>query len=98
MTEEKASIELQTRLKRTENILFSEIDQDKVMIDIERGTYFGLNPVAGDIWELLEKTHSAQELIAKLLESYEVAPETCKKETLQVLQRMSNLNLVEIVT
>ena len=42
MPEETSQINLETRLRRSENILFSEIDQDKVMIDIQRGAYFGL--------------------------------------------------------
>ena len=36
MPDEIPQIELETPLKRAENILFSEIDQDKVMIDIEQ--------------------------------------------------------------
>lgn len=98
MSEEAAEIKLETPLKRAENILFSEIDQDKVMIDIERGAYFGMNPVAGDIWDMLETPHTPQQIIDKLLTEYEVDAEICENETLAVLQRMAHLKLVEIET
>jgi hypothetical protein len=96
-TTNPAEINLHTFLKRAENLLFSEIDQDKVMIDIERGAYFGLNPVAGEIWEMLDIPKTPQQVIETLLQAYEVDEETCKNETLQVLQRMVHLKLVEIV-
>jgi hypothetical protein len=73
-----------------------EIDQDKVMIDIERGAYFGMNPVAGEIWEMLEASHTPQQVIEKLLAEYEIDAETCQTETLAVLQRMARLKLVEV--
>ncbi|MCG2784734.1 MAG: PqqD family peptide modification chaperone [Anaerolineae bacterium] len=96
MTNETPEINIETPLKRAENILFSEIDQDKVMIDIERGAYFGMNPVAGEIWDLLEAPLTPQQVIQKLMSLYEVDAETCQTETLQVLQRMVRLKLVEV--
>ena len=97
MPEETPQINLETRLRRSENILFSEIDQDKVMIDIQRGAYFGLNPVAGEIWNLLETVHTPAELVRALLNTYEVDETTCQTETMGVLQGMVRLKLVEIV-
>ena len=96
MSNETPEISLETPLKRAENILFSEIDQDKVMIDIERGAYFGMNPVAGGIWEMLEAPHTPRQIIEKLLAEYDIDAETCQTETLAVLQRMVRLKLVEI--
>jgi hypothetical protein len=96
MTEETPILELETSVKRAENILFSEIDQDKVMIDIERGAYFGMNPVAGEIWDLLETPHTPRQIIDKLMAEYEIDAETCQVETLAVLQRMARLKLVEV--
>jgi hypothetical protein len=96
MNNEIPEIKIDTPLKRAENILFSEIDQDKVMIDIERGAYFGMNPVAGEIWEILESPHTPQQVIEKLLAEYEIDAETCQTETLAVLQRMAKLKLIEI--
>ncbi len=97
LPELKPVLTLETMLRRSQNVLFSEIDSDKVMIDIERGLYFGLNDVAGDIWDRLEKQQTPADLIAGLLESYEIDAETCQRETLAVLERMTRAGLVEIV-
>ena len=94
---EELPIQRETKLRRSEKILFSEIDQDKVMIDLERGAYVGLNPVAGEIWDLLETPQTSQQVIQKLLEVYEIDEATCQIETLEVLQRMARLGLVELV-
>lgn len=96
MPETTVLIDLNTRLQRSSEILFSEIDQDKVMIDIQRGAYFGLNPVAGEIWEMLETQRTPTEIIQTLLQDYDIDEATCQAETLAVLQRMVRLNLVHV--
>jgi Coenzyme PQQ synthesis protein D (PqqD) len=97
MPEDTPQISPETRLLRSKEILFSEIDQDKVMIDIQHGTYFGLNPVAGEIWDLLETPHTLSELVDHLLKAYEVDAATCQAETKSVLEHLLKFGLVEIV-
>ena len=77
------------------NIFFGESGRP-FALNIERGAYFGMNPVAGEIWDMLEAPHSPQQVIQKLMALYEVDAETCQTETLQVLQRMARLKLVEV--
>lgn len=92
------ALDLNTRLVRAPDILFASIDNDKVMVDVARSAYFGLNEVAGEIWELLAEPLTPAEICAALLERFEVDAATCQGETLAVLERMLRLNLVHVST
>jgi hypothetical protein len=97
-TPSDTSITIETLLRRSEKVLFSEIDADKVMIDIDRGLYFGLNSVGADIWDLLSSPQTPANIIAVLEKSYDVSPEICRQETMALLESLLHANLVEIVS
>jgi hypothetical protein len=64
------------------------------MMDIEKGKYFSLNPVATSIWELLEVPRDVNELCSLLMESYEVDIEQCRLEVEEYLAEMGKLGLI----
>lgn len=53
-------------LVRSSDIIASEVDGELVLISIQDGKYFGLDPVGSEIWRLLEEPHSTTALIETL--------------------------------
>lgn len=51
-----------------------------MMMSVEQGKYFELNPVSKRIWEILENPHSKSNVVAVLMEEYDVSLEQCNKE------------------
>ena len=45
-------ISSETVVQRSDNVLFSELDTEIVMMDIQQGNYYGLEEPATRIWEL----------------------------------------------
>lgn len=41
-------------IRRAEDIVAREVGGETVLLDLEAGTYYGLNAVGGRIWQLLE--------------------------------------------
>jgi len=80
--------------QRISNSVGGLLDDELVMMDIEKGKYFSLNKVATHIWDLLKKPHTIPELCELLLSEYDVDPETCKKEVTVLLNEMDKLGLV----
>jgi hypothetical protein len=58
-------------------MLSAEIGGEAVMMSIENGAYFGLNPIATRIWDLIEQPRSIAELIGVITEEYDVSEEQC---------------------
>lgn len=71
---------------RAENKVAAEIGDEAVILDIESGFYFQLNPTAARIWALLESPISVAALCAKLCEAFEVDAATCRAEVVEFLE------------
>lgn len=93
---EHPPIGLHTTLTRNHEMLFTQVDNDKVMFDLATSKYLGLNPVASTIFDLLEQPHTVATLCTALLARYEVDAETCQRETLVVLERMRGFGIVQV--
>ena len=73
------------------------MDGDLVMMNITQGSYFGMNVVGKEIWNLLDKPRDEQELVALLLEKFDVDETTCRSEAGAFIQQLSKNNLIDIV-
>ena len=89
-------MQLKTMVERNQEIDASELDGETVMMDMERGNYFMLNPVGSRIWELIEKTVSVEEIIHQLREEYEVSLEECQEAVKEFLHELHHANLLHI--
>ncbi len=70
------------------------LQDELVMMDIQKGKYFALNPVATRIWNLLENPLTIKQLCELLIEEYEVKYEQCREEVEELLKEMVKLGLV----
>ena len=89
-------MKLETVVERNHEIDASDLDGEKVMMDLEKGQYFMLNGVGGDIWDLIEKPMSVQGIIKELMKQYEVSQEECESTVKDFLHNMHHANLVMI--
>jgi len=90
------SIKLNSIIKRNPELVSSDVDGEKVMMSIESGEYFGLDPVGARIWELIENPIQVNILIEKLLDEFEVEKELCEADTLDFLKQLLEKNLIII--
>jgi len=82
------------KYRRNKQILDGELDDNQVMMHLEKSKYFGLNPVGKRIWELIEQPKSYDELIQILLTEYEVSAEQCTQEVQAFLNKAIHYNIV----
>lgn len=84
-----------TNFIRNQETISGQIDDDLVMMDITKGSYFSLNSVATRIWELLEKPLSLDSLCNELLNEYDVSPVQCRADVEEHLTKMQELGLIQ---
>lgn len=82
---------------RNEDTVAGRLDDEIVMMDINKGKYFSLNPVASDIWNYLKRPLTVNEICEKLLDQYEVSITRCKSETESHIKDMVRLGLIKEV-
>ena len=89
-------MKLETIVERNHEIDATDLDGEKVMMDLDKGQYFMLNGEGGNIWELTEKPISVQNIIETLRKEYEVSVEECEQAVKEFLHHMHHANLVMI--
>ena len=89
-------IEFSSRIVRSEAIDFTELDDTIVMMDVDEGRYYQLDPVGARVWALIESGPRVAEVCDALAAEYEVAPETCREETGAFLGELSRLAVVQV--
>ena len=79
---------------RNSKTISGRLHDELVMMDIDQGKYFSLNPVATRIWDMLEKPLTADELCSLLMDEYEVDEAQCKMEVEGHMEEMVRSGLV----
>ena len=70
---------------------------EAVILNIDSGIYFGLNPVGTRIWELVQQPISMQSIQQTVLNEYDVDPERCEQDVQRLLGKLLEAGLVEVV-
>jgi len=88
----------QSRVCRIQDVLDTEIDDQTVMMDIEQGSYFGLNETATRIWAMLAEPTVIGELCNRLTEQFDVPREQCEQQVVAFLGSLLDRGLLQVVT
>jgi Coenzyme PQQ synthesis protein D (PqqD) len=76
--------------------LYSEIDSEAVILDLESGVYYGLNETGNQIWQWLQQPKTESEIIALVLEEYDVTPEQGANDVKALLQEMIEAKIITL--
>lgn len=74
----------------------TDMDGETVMMDIDRGKYYSFNEVGTSIWNITKKPLMVKEIIAGLLDEFDVDEKTCEISVLDFLSRIYNDELIYI--
>jgi len=74
----------------------ADLADEVAILSLKSGVYYGLNPVGASIWKLIQQPTTVGRIRDALLEVYDVDPERCLQDLLNLLQRMEAHKLVEL--
>ena len=66
---------LYENVQLSDDVVAREVGGETMLLDLASGKYFGLNPVGGRFWQLLESGKSCADARNVLLDEFEVGPE-----------------------
>lgn len=87
-------ITLESVVCRSSDVMASPVEDELLMMDMERGMYYALNGVGADIWARLAAPLCAADLCAQLMQEYAVDRATCEADVLSVLNEMAENGLL----
>ncbi|MCW3838135.1 PqqD family protein [Sphingomonas canadensis] len=74
----------------------SELGDELMMMNIERGIYVGLNAMGAHIWRLIEAPRAVGDICAALVDAFEVDAGTCRAEVEAFVDKMEARGLVTV--
>jgi hypothetical protein len=86
-----------TVFRKTRELLESEVNDEVVALDVDKGQCYGLNAVGSRVWRLLETPKSLDEICSELQVEYEIEPDMCVAQVGGLLNELKGEGLVEIV-
>ena len=90
------TITLDTQISIPEAIYTQEVDDETILLDVESGKYFGLDPVGTRMWQLLRQHGLLRTVYETILAEYEVTPERLETDLIALAEKMVEKGLAEI--
>lgn len=78
------------------HVLSRQVGDETVILDLQGGSYFGLNPVGARIWQLLVEQKSLQQVCDFVASEFEVSPETIEHDVVELVGRLAEQKLLSI--
>ena len=79
-----------------DDVLFRELDGEAVLLNLKTGTYFGLNPVATRMWQLMAEQRSLARVLETMVREYEVDPQVLENDLLELSRQLCAGGLCQV--
>jgi hypothetical protein len=92
-----ATLAPDSRIVRRTDLLVNDLSRHElVMLDVEAGSYFGLQGVGKLIWEELATPSTPEDLCGRLLDRFEVEETRCRTEVAAFLDTLQEQGLIDV--
>ena len=82
-------------IKIPELILYKELEEESVLLNLNTGEYYAMNQVATRMWKLLTELGSPDEVLTSVVAEYEVSHEQARQDLLELIKEWKSSGLVE---
>jgi hypothetical protein len=72
------------------------LGDEAAILNLKNSVYYGMNSVGSRVWTLLKQPRKVAEVRDALVAEYEVDPERCGGDVLQLLEKMRDEGLIEV--
>lgn len=88
---------MNSKYSKKNDIMFCEIQEQGVLLDLKSNKYFSLNEVANFIWNKIDLGLTVEEMVNCLSLDYEINFEKCQKDVKNLINEMLERGFIEKV-
>jgi hypothetical protein len=77
-----------------DGVVFNRVGDELVLLDLNRGVYYGLDPIGARIWQLLSEGVEEAEIVERLREEYEAERETLAADLAGLIAELRGCGLL----
>lgn len=85
-----------TLITVSKDYVYCNVEDEMVLLGMEDGIYYGLNPVGAFIWEQIKEPKSINQVRDAILAEYEVEKVECERDLHELLRVLVEKGLVEV--
>jgi hypothetical protein len=85
---------VESRVNVRDGVMFNRVGDEVVLLDLDSGTYFGLDSVGGRMWDLLSGSATVGETIETMLGEYEIEREVLERDVLRLVSELEEKGLI----
>jgi hypothetical protein len=89
-------VSLDNRVTIHQDAVFRELDGEAVILQLEAGMYFGLDPVGTRLWQLIEAHGLLRSVLDAALQEFEVAPDVLERDLIELVSGLAAKQLVVV--
>ncbi|MDY9922932.1 PqqD family protein [Methanobacterium sp.] len=76
--------------------VYCNVEDEMVLLGMEDGIYYGLNPVGAFIWEQIKEPKTIDEVRDAILAEYDVEKGECERDLMELLQELAEKGLIHV--
>lgn len=80
-------------IKNDQKIAYRVIDEETIIINLEKSTFHSLNPVASLIWQEADGKNQIKTIIQKITNDFDANAETVQKDCIELINDLLNNDL-----
>jgi len=96
MSQMESSISGKSVVKAAKDQVSADLEGEAVILNLQNGVYYGLNPVGAYVWGLLTEPRTVKEIQSAVLEEYDVESDRCERDLLDLLEKLATEGLIEV--
>lgn len=82
-------------IKIPEDVVFEKVGDEMVLLNLETGIYFGLNPVGSRMWELLSTLNNVESVVERMRDEFDVSRETLELDLASLIRELTEKKLIK---
>jgi coenzyme PQQ synthesis protein D (PqqD) len=87
-------VSLEGRAFATSRVLYKDLGDEAILLDLETETYFGLNAAGTRLWSLLTTAPTIRDAFESMLEEYDVSPAELERDMTALIEELVGRGLL----
>lgn len=78
------------------HVVAREVGEETVILDLESGSYLGLDPVGGRMWSLMGEGKTIDAVCATMVEEYDVSADVLMSDLRKLAEELAAQDLLRV--
>lgn len=83
-------------LIKDNDVLFTSMGEDAVLLHVQRGDYYSLNRVGARLWLLTDGSKKVCDLAEEITREFDISQEEAEKDIIELAEQLAKEGLVKV--